>query len=149
MLYATDKRYHPFVKLMASYRLKLFSKCKDEDLSPKTSLTYLVSIMSSKDTDNYQAKELFQHYLQIGCDVNATDEAGYGPLHSAILFREPDIIMYLRRHGAKPNVQISEPSLSLGRPKNIGMNAYTFSDFLCAKDKLKCEEIRNALYNEI
>ena len=53
--------------------------------------------------------DLFQeniaYYLQMGCDINAKDNAGFTPLHEAVTKGHLNCVKLLLEQGADPNEQ--------------------------------------------
>jgi len=139
-VYATDKdtsSIHQYISLLSHKRL---SACPHEQYKPRTSpLSFLVAAMDSERTNIDNAREIFYHYLKIGCDINSEDDTGLTPLHSAILFKNPTIIVFLLENGADPKYKLRR------NLKHAGKDSYQYLNLICSKDPTNCQKLRAAL----
>lgn len=61
-----------------------------------------------------------EYLLQHGADINASSPDGITPLHGAVMFNQPRLVLWLLDHGADPNPRhVSKTPLALAPGKNL------------------------------
>lgn len=139
VVYATSARYPVWMRWAADARLARVRQCPKQQFGPATPLSFLVAAMGGGYGDAERTRQVFITFQEAGCDINAREQTGLAPLHTAILFKNASAVTFLLGRGADVNIKIT------GKSDLAGRNALEFARYVCEKDGKNCGAIYQAL----
>lgn len=122
---------------LAKTKLKVFglNSCllpKRDNLPAIPVVSFLVGGYGVAESDSETIDDLVIWAVSQGCNVNSRDYAGLLPIHVAILFKQPEVVLLLIGLGADLYMTADRPGSEIDE-----MNAFEFSDLMSRKDPNK------------
>jgi len=116
----------------------------DAEKDAGSAISFLVAAYGGDNVDNSRVEAYIIRLIKQGCSVDVLDEEGMTPLHSAVLFNQPDLVKFLLENGADMRKKISRPGKRVD-----GMQPLKFAKFLFASnDNQKLKDIIKIFKNK-
>ena len=139
VVYATAPISNPVGRVLATHKSLAVESCPVESFDISSPLQFLVSAMEDKSTDRQRLQQIFEHFQDVGCDINGLTN-GTAAIHNAVLLGDPGVVSYLMTRGANPDIRMQPPA------RRAGLDAHELAELACrTMTNYDCAAIRKAL----